>query len=68
MNSSIIFGLFPDALMMDGAEITVGIDEPPEKRRTFKNCQSPLLVRRGGRDIEKISRSVLLWSGRGGGS
>jgi hypothetical protein len=29
--------------------------------------QSPLLARRGGRDAKKISRSVLLWSGRGGG-
>src|SRR6185503_12157010 len=29
---------------------------------------SPLLVRRGGRDIKKILRSHLIWSGRGGGS
>src|SRR5215471_11678236 len=29
MNASIIFGLLPAALMMDGAEITVGIAEPP---------------------------------------
>jgi len=27
---------------------------------------TPLLVRRGGRDIKKISRSLLCWSGRGG--
>src|SRR5262245_26957580 len=28
----------------------------------------PLLVRRGGRDIKKMLRSLLRWSGRGGGS
>jgi hypothetical protein len=29
---------------------------------------TPLLVRRGGRDIKKMSRSLLLWSERGGRS
>src|SRR5262245_41120804 len=28
--------------------------------------RSPLLERRGGRDINKMSRSLLCWSGRGG--
>jgi hypothetical protein len=29
---------------------------------------SPLLVRRGGRDIKRMPRSLLIWSGRGGRS
>jgi len=33
-----------------------------------KNAGLPLLARRGGRDIQKMSRSFHLWSGRGGGS
>ena len=31
-------------------------------------CPSPLLARRGGRDIKKMSRSLVWWSGRGGSS
>ena len=27
---------------------------------------SPLLMRRGGRDIKRMPRSLLIWSGRGG--
>src|SRR5712671_4331923 len=38
-------------------------DTPAIKYRA-QICGSPLLVRRGGRDIKKISRSFLEWSGR----
>src|SRR5215831_4387013 len=31
-----------------------------------ESSKSPLLVRRGGRDPKKLSRSLRIWSGRGG--
>jgi hypothetical protein len=36
------------------------------RRRILEGKNSPPQPRRGGRDIKKISRSDLLWSGRGG--
>src|SRR2546425_10954779 len=47
---------------------TFGVLEGVNELPNCSRGRIPLLVRRGGRDIKKTTRSHLLWSGRGGRS